>query len=205
MTLGYSILNRGVRKLERQQRQAAGYEPPGRWHEFLVRPSCPPDKRVHISGGIVTPSAYWGFIQQNDFLPEWVCDFEEGIRTGMNLVFTNANYYLPIILCYWYDFAAYYTYYEINYPPDGWFTWEDQPFDNVIGTEVATTVEAEAQIDAWMNGSTDWYKELMPLWGIVFKNDGQTEVNYAILPIDAVNRGRSYLYRDCRARHDIAG
>jgi len=198
--MNYGVLDRRIQQLERQRDREAGFELPSRWYEFLVAPSCPPDKRLHIRGGTVTASAYWAWIMASDFVPDWICDFEDATKTGMDLVFANAGYHLPVIMCYHYDFVATYSYYG-----DEWFTWNDQVFTNVIGTEVATPTEAEAQIDAWMNGYTQWYQEVMPLWGVIFKNDGQTGVPYAILPIEQVNRGRSYLYRDVRARHNIFG
>ena len=196
--MNFQAIDRRIQRLERQGQREAGFELPGRWYELRVAPSCPPDKRLHIRGGIVTPSGYWGYVIQNDFVLDWICDFENDGETQMDLIFSNANYYLPIILCYYWEWVAYYHYYLAE-------QYAEPVFDNVIGIEVETSSEAEAQIDAWMNGYTQWYQETMPLWGVVLKNDGATGVQYAIEPIDAVNRGRSYLYRDVRARHNISG
>ena len=186
-----------VQTLMMEQDREAGYEVPSRWYELLVSPSCPPDKRLHIRGGIATTSARWGWIMYNDFMPHTICDFENEGETQMTLTFTSANYYFPLILCYYGDWVAY-RYFD----PD---RFAEPVFDNVTGTEVKTAADAEAQIDAWMNGYTDWYNYRLPLWGVVLKNDGQTGIPYAILPVDSINRGRSYLYRDCRARHNIFG
>jgi len=190
------LIDRRIQRLEKQQQRTAGYDPPGRWFECLVAPSCPPDKRLHIRGGTATASAVWGWIMGTDFVPDTICDFENETETQMNLIFDNANYYLPIILCYYWEWVAQRVYYD---------EWTTYIFTNVIGVEVATAPEAEAQIDAWMNGYTQWYHDTMPLWGVVLKNNGQAGVHYAIQPIDQVNRGRSYLYRDARARHNIFG
>ena len=198
--MSYTATLAGVRRLERQQERDAAHAMPSRWYDFLVSPTCPPSKQLYIRGGIPSPSPYWGTIMTGTYIPAWTCDFENEDETQMDLVFSSANYYLPIILCYYYDFLASYPFYGQDYLDGG-----DPVFDNVIGTEVATSIQAEEQIDAWMNGVTKWFRELLPLVGVVFKNNGQTAVSYAIEPVDSVNRGRSYLYRDLRARHDIFG
>ena len=195
--MNYRGIAQRVRRLERQDDRKVGYSEPGWWYELLVAPSCPPDKRLHIRGGIVTPSARWGWIMTNTYMPDTICDFENEAETQMDLVFTNANYYLPILLCYYGDWVAY-SYADPDY-------YGEPVFENVLGTEVATAAEAEAQIDALMNGTDNWYYYVCPLWAVMLKNDGQVGVPYAILPIDHVNRGRSYLYRDIRARHNIFG
>lgn len=185
-----AVVERRLQGMERRRDRTKAIEPNRQWYELLVRASCPPDKRVHVSGGVVSPSGRWGWILQMDFVPNWTCDFENDEETDMLLQFTNTGYYLPVILCYggnWLNTRS----------PDG---YEEMPIlDNVIGTEVETAAEAEAQINAWLNGVEDWYYYRCPLWAVVFKNDGITGINYAIEPIDAVNRGRSYLYRDARS------
>lgn len=189
------LLGSVVRRIWRREETLAAFDVPGRWYELSVTPSCPPDKRLQIRGGTVTASPYWLWVMNNDFVPDMVCDFENEEETGLALSFSSAEHYLPIILCYYY--------YWIQYRTVG----ADEPpyFDCVVGTEVATSIEAEAQIDAWLNGYTQWYKETLPLWGVVFKNDGVVGIPSSILPIDSVNRGRSYLYRDARMRHNISG
>lgn len=190
--MNYAITE--IRYLKRQQDREAAYVQDDRWYNLMVAPSCPPDKRLYIRSGIVSPSGRWAVIMQEDFIPDTICDFENVDETQMDLNFTTADYYLGIILCYAGQWAAYRTL-------GG--AYEEPVFDNVIGTEVATAVEAEAEIDAYLNGVDQWYYYRVPLWGVVLKNDGVVGVNYSILPIDAVNRGRSYMYRDARARHSL--
>lgn len=193
--MSYSVaMERRIVRLEQQRARKAASESDNQWYEFLVSPSCPPDKRLYIKGGAVTPSGRWGGTVQDDFIPGWTCDFENEIETQMTLNFTNANYYLGMILCYYGAWAMYRTL-------GGVYT--DPVFDNVIGTEVATATEAEAEVDAFLNGYTQWYYYRLPLWGLIIKNDGQVGVDYAIMPIDTVNRGRSYLYRDARSNGGI--
>ena len=188
------IADTRLRKLENKQAREQAFVPDDKWYNLLIAPSCPPDKRLHIRRGIVSPGGRWGFNMQDDYIPNWICDFENETETQMALSFTNANYYLGIILCYYGEWAAYRTL-------GGGYS--DPVFDNVIGTEVAMAAEAEAQLDAYLNGTDQWYYYRVPLWGVVLRNDGQVGVNYAILPVDIVNRGRSYLYRDARAKYSI--
>lgn len=187
--MSYGISER-LHWLERRRDVAASVVADNKWYELACVPSCPPDRRIHIRGGIVTPSGRWGLIMVDDFIPDTICDFENQDETQMPLSFTDADYYLGLILCYYGDWAAYRT-----LGP----AYEEPIFDNVIGTEVETATEAEGQIDAFLNGYTQWYYYRVPLCGVVLRNDGNTGVDYAILPVDAVNRGRSYLYRDARS------
>lgn len=180
-----------IRKLKSVQDKNAALSPDWIQYEFSMRPSCPPDKRVHIAGGVARPAFQWPIIMLDDFLPAHTCDFEDETDTQLALSFINANWYLPVLLCYFGDWVAFRTFSD---------AYDSVAFDNVVGTEVATAAEAEQQIDGFLNGVGQWYNYRLPLGGVILKNNGQTEVNYAILPVDLVNRGRSYLYRDARAR-----
>lgn len=193
--MGYGhLLDNRIQRLERQRAQARAHEAARVWYQFLVAPSCPPDKRLHIRAGLASPSARWGYIMYQSQIPDTICDFENSAETQMDLVFANANYYLPLVLCYYGDWIAYRTV-SADYA--------EPVFDCVQGYEVATSAEAEAQIDAFLNGYTDWYYYRFPLCGVVLRNNGVLEVPASILPIDRVNRGRSYLYRDARARNSL--
>lgn len=192
---GGIVINRRIASLRKGQDRDAAFEPSDLWSEFNIAAACPPDKRLYIRRGIVSAEVRIGAVVQNDFIPDWVCDFENEAETQLSLNFTNAGYYLPVILCYYWEWLLYRTYRPATYA--------EPVFDSVVGTEVATTQEAEAQIDALLNGHTQWYYYRMPLWSVILRNDGLVSVDYAILPIDAANRGRSYLYRDARAKYAI--
>jgi hypothetical protein len=182
-----------LQRLERAQGRSNAFAPDGRRYEFRVTPSCPPSKEIYISGGIATPSSNWFSILDHDFIPTVTCDFEDEDQTGMALSFTNADYYLPILLRYHGDWVC------SNYADPA---YSDPVFDNAVGTECATAVEAEAQIDLFLNGGTSLYYT-MPLHGVILRNDGRTGIKFAILQVDAMNQGNSYLYRDARAWHGI--
>ncbi|NIV37615.1 MAG: hypothetical protein GWN58_51805 [Anaerolineae bacterium] len=192
--MSYDVtLHRRLAQLEKQEAVAAAHEPPSIWYEFLPAPSCPPDKRIHIRGGVTSLSGRWGAITQDDFIPDTVCDFENETETQLQLIFSNANWFLPLLLCFYGDWVAYRS---IS-------GYEEPVFDCVTGIEVETAAEAEAQIDTFLNGYTQWYYYRLPIWGVVLRNDGYTDVPFAIQPIDKVNRGRSYLYRDARSQGGI--
>ena len=190
--MGYATaVDRRLRRLEAQQARKAALEPDTISWQLQVTASCPPDKRVHIRSGIGVPAYQWGAVMQADFVPDQIGDFENSTETQMDLMFSNAGYYLPIVLCYYGDWVCYHSL-------GGGYL--EPVFDNVIGAEVETAAEAEVQIDGFLNGVGQWYNYRVPLSGLVFKNDGRIDTQYAILPIDVVNRGRSYLYRDARVR-----
>ena len=185
----WDVVGNKIKRAEQEENIRAANVEVSRGYDFSVAPPCPPDKRLYIRGGYVTESrGFDGVVLQSD-TPFMTCDFENEEETGMPLLFDNSFHYLPIILCYYGDWIAFRTFGE---------TYETPVFDNVIGEEVATPAEAEAQIDAWMNGYTDWSYYRFPLRAVVLRNNGATGTRYAILPIDTVNRGRSYLYRDAR-------
>lgn len=195
MAGNWDKLHRRLVRLKKQDAQRAASAPSDRWYEFRAIPSCPPGKQIHIRGGIASTSGRWGWIINDDFIPDWICDFENEDETQLPLNFSNAGYYLGLILCYYGDWVGYRT----VQPP----TYEEPVFDCVVGTEVETATEAEAQVDAFLNGYTQWYYYRMPIWGVVLRNNGQVGVPYAIMPVDMVNRGRSYIYRDARSRGGI--
>lgn len=188
--MGHGMMLAGVViDLTRSMKQYASNAPRGDMqYEFRVAPSCPPDKRLHIRSGIAVPSVRWSAFIEDDYIPYTICDFENQGETDMDLSFTNAGHYLPIILCY----------------AQAWLDDRTEPiFNNVAGTETATALDAEGQIDGFLNGVENWYYERLPLCGVILKNNGYVDVSYAIEPIDAVPRGRSYIYRDARSSGGI--
>jgi len=185
----WNAINARLKRVEQNQAVQSVTVEVQRAYEFTVAPSCPPDKRLHIRGGYATASDGFDGTLLVSTTPSVICDFENQDETDMALQFSNTSWYLPIILCYYGDWIASRTL---------GVAYETPIFDNVTGVEVETPAEAEAQIDAWMNGYTEWSYYRFPLHGVVLRNDGSINTNYAILPIDLVNRSRSYLYRDAR-------
>ena len=189
---GLAIVEGRLSRLEKKAAIEGGFVPPDNRYEFKVAASCPPDKRLRIAGGTPKLSHLYGAaLYDYSWVDARICDLENQDETQMDLIFTNANYYLGIILCY----EGQWLLYHVIQPA----TYGEPVYDPVVGTEVETAAGAEAQIDAFMNGVEQWYYYRMPLVGVVLQNNGQTGVQYAISPIDAINRGRSYIYRDLRS------
>lgn len=157
------------------------------YYEFLTRPTCPPGKTLIILPGMIssTTSAY---------IPQQVADLTDVDNMVQTWAFTNAYWYIGVILC----FDSAWVQYHGN--PDYFGRFYTNQYDNVVCEEMETAAEAEACIDALMNGADAWFSQRFPLCGLVLRNTGVVGVDGEVLPIDAVNRGRSYLYRDLRAR-----
>ena len=187
MVVSLPIIDSRLSNLERQQKKLNNADNLHLYYEFMVSPTCPPSKILNIQSGMASSTT-------ESYIQSQVADFEDYAYMGMTCNFTNAYYYLGIILCFEADWIQYHG----NPAYEGVY-W-DTIFANVICDEVATAGEAEACIDSLMNGSEDWYYYRFPLWGVVLKNTGITGVDGEIQPIDKINRGRSYMYRDLRAR-----
>lgn len=185
------------------------------WDEhFSIAPFCPSTTAVNIMRGYVyEDTAYWGEINFNAIVDTKLLDFaniveenaggaEYGIShqdEQLTLNFSNEDWYKAFLLHYdwkWlvygrdnsdnYDPSAYVFVYRVN---GGWDEYE-------------TAAEAEASVDYRLNGGTrvnDQYH--FPLAAFVVRNDGRLGESGAVLPVDPINRGRSYYYRDIRLRN----
>jgi hypothetical protein len=189
-----AVLHQRLRAVERKGHNAASV---GRDQSYLyelsVTPTCPPSKQLYIRPGVISPDWDWAWIMDRSYIEAVTCDFADTEQTGMDASFNNAGYYLPVLLCYYGDWAAYHNLESYDDP---------QVFDNIVGDEVATAGEAESVIDGYLNGMTTIYYKV-PLVALMLRNNGVTGVDGQILPIDQVNRGRSYLYRDIRDRMSL--
>jgi len=195
MTIGPLALD--LKQLQRQQAKNRAQVKAWDSNRLQITPSCPPSTTLQMRGGWVVHTFYWLSYGSVRYIPSVACDLTDSTKTGYTANFTNANWYHGAILCIYLDLA--YNTYEEASEVSQWF--------ELVGTtvEYETAGEAEGQIDALLNGSSAVYRERIPLCGLVLKNDGNTEVDGAILPVDAINRGRSYLFRDARGRNWIRG
>lgn len=175
-------------------------------YDFRVTATCPPSTSVVIRAGKAWRDAtYWAVIGYNVEKPSATIDLatEEifkdnwpGADELLRLNFTNPYYYKAITLGYDGDWVFYEQYGEDSYEYK--YRWLGS------GTEVATAAEAEAEIDLILNGGyetdgTGPYSEYQfLLWSFVLRNNGVTGQEGQIMPIDPLNRERSYLYRDMR-------
>jgi hypothetical protein len=181
-----AILGNRIKAIEQQNATKAANVEESLSQHFRVAVSCPPDTLIHVRGGNVFEGQYWLGVGYGYYIPDFSVDFSDpaGIDnyTGN---FTNAGYYIGII-------AGRGFYGEDRYVIGG-------------GVEYATASEAEAYIEdvALVSGPWMGYDDNggLPLCGIVLRNDGRVGVDGAVLPIDRVNRSRSYYWKDLRPRH----
>jgi len=121
------------------------------------------------------------------YIDSMVCDLGAPI-VGYTGTFATAGSYMGIILCL----------------DDNAWGGVGLAFHAVAtGNEFAAAVGAEQDVMGMMDGSVSVYQDWMPLKAVILKNDGSVGTVGAILPIDGVNRGRSYLWIDLRPRHRL--
>lgn len=172
------------------------------WYQLRVSALTPPSTSVYIRGGWVMMGPYWianDIVLFPDLTPDlsdmsWfdvdVYNMQE--RPGK---FANANWYMPVLLMYNYNYFEYLQGDVYEPPLKAYMGGTGSP-------EFETAIEAEQELDSWFDGSLQInLSGDMPLWGVVLRNNGTTGVYGAIQAVDAVNRGRSYLWKDLRQRN----
>lgn len=195
-------LLRYVRTLAKYQQRAAGVSGQEYLYALRVAPSCPPSKVLHMRGGRsylgynYTINYYDAFEQRAYTIPDLMADLADTASVTVDVTFSNANYYQFFLL-------------ELRTPAVAEQPSESDWSFHLHGTgdELETAGEAEA----WLHSETfqlssPWQSILgtdvivaYPLCGLVLKNDGIVGAGCNILPVDAINRGRSYIWpRDMR-------
>lgn len=193
MSRGLPIVERRVKELEKGQGKQDAATLAYTWDQLGMSVSCPPDTQLHIRAGWGQRGSYW-VAQSTVWLPELAVDFTDASQfvnyTGS---FTNADYYMPMLLRYDNDY-----FYNLYVGGDTSQPINDYPTTSV---EYATAGEAEAAAESWFDGATALYNGRLPLCVVILKNNGTTGTEGQVLPVDTVNRGRSYFYRDVRPRN----
>jgi len=152
--------------------------------QFLVYPTDPPSTSICVRPGWLYLGLHWLSAGMSFWYEPPRCDFSNAtlfrpLLASKPPVFTGPNQYLGGILAL--------------HPPR-----EEYAFDFLQRGLRSSPEEAEADILGLFDGVTRVYFEAMPLWAVVLRSgpDG------ALMAVDKVNRGRSYLWRDLRPRHD---
>lgn len=195
-----TILNGRLQRLQKEDERQAAFVSGPDWYAFRVAPSCPPDKRVHMRGGLGicgTTDQWDPFSRRVYQVPPLTADLADTDSVETDITFTTANYYLAYVLL-------------LRLPETGWEVdpaASDWSFRLVgSGTECATAGAAEDDMEEqalwqqrpWASGGTT---KGYPLCGLILRNDGTVGSGAPILPVDLINRGRSYLWpRDVRPR-----
>lgn len=193
--------------------------------QLRVCAACPPDRTVTVRGGCIYASAYWG-PETLACIPTAVCDFTDpdlyapdpGGWEGAGYYYTGIDGGDNTTWTYhagWdgkFDMAGYFRGVIITIPYY-WYINQIDGFDlghefYLIHTleEYSTAAETEAVMLSWYRTGTGVaapyiYPIRTPLAVLILKNNGTTGVLGEIEPVDAVNRGRSYIWRDARVRH----
>ena len=116
-------------------------------------------------------------------IPDLTADLADPLSVSLDVTFTTADRYKFMVLCLWLP--------DIVEEP----TASDWHFALVdTGDEFETAGEAEE----WFNTDTFretrlWREYGYPLCGLVLKNNGTPGAGCQILPVDYMNRGRSYM------------
>lgn len=191
-------------KLTIREQRASAFVPGADWYLLRVTPFCPPDKRLHLRGGRTNLGYNTGWMVFDVYeeraytVPDLIADLADPASVTTAVTFTNANYYQFFFL-------------ELRLPavveeP----TAADWSFYlHGTGDEFATAGEAEQWLNSYdFQHSSPWDHgangSAYPLCGVVLRNDGQVGVAGAFLPIDVINRNRSYTWpADVRPRQDI--
>lgn len=192
-------LNKRIAHLERQEQKRNARELAYTWGQLAMSCSCPPDTTLHVRGGWVQQGSYW-VTQETIWFPPIDLDFTDTSQfltddDGQTYTgnFENADWYMPLLLLYSDDY-----FYDVR---DGTSNWG--PMRNYGDSpEFATAPEAEAQAEEWFDGTyADIYTGDLPMCVVILRNNGVTGVDGQVLPIDPINRGRSYFWRDVRPRN----
>jgi hypothetical protein len=195
----FSRLINVERSLDREKTSSRG----SAWYQFRAAATIPPSTSVNIRGGWYKQGQSW-IAQETAWYPAMTIDISDpsNFEIGEDYPshpgnFTNASWYQPMVLTY--TTAYFYDLYAANrtYPP-----MCGASFRGGSAVEYATALEAEQVIDGWLDGAAGffaWGADLT-LCALILQNNGVTGADGQILPIDQVNRGRSYIWRDMRRR-----
>jgi len=194
-----------VDRLQRNQQRAGGYVPGADWYNLRVAPTCPPSKQLHMHGGRTNLAWNSTLADLDDYeqraytVPDLVADLADVNSVYVDVTFVNANYYQ-------FYFLELRTPAVLENPSASQWSF----YLHGTGDEFATAGEAEAWMNSetfqesspWDHGSIDIAS--YPLCGLVLKNNGTPGAGCPILPVDYMNRGRSYMWpTDVRPRQDI--
>lgn len=189
-------LTRRVQDLEKESRRRGATEIDWRWDEFRVSVSIPPDKRVHMRGGVAYAGmAYFGedFSDKAWFVPDRTADLADSSSVFVDVTFSGTGTYQAHTIL-------------IAIPTDPVEPTEtDWNFRLVTdGNEYTTAQDAEGALETLLaTYNTVWPEPAddppsgMPLCGLILKSESSGS-GCPILPIDPINRGRSYVYQDIR-------
>jgi hypothetical protein len=181
--------NRRVAQLEQYGDRVGAYTEPNYQWNFRIAPSCPPSTTIHMRGGRVWGDWGAGWSGQSWYVDSASYDLADISDSGDAYWFTNPYYYLP------FSVMLYLSGYPGATPPlyviNG-------------GTEYATGAEAEAAVYPLISAVPSAFGPHagygIPLAILIMRNNGNTTLVNQYMPVDRVNRGRSYIWRNVKVR-----
>ena len=198
---GYAQLDGRVRKLElgRARYTGAGQTQQGA-QDFILACTCPPSTAIIFRGGLAwwSNAAFWpaGFL-----IPTYRVDLAEPAKcsvyighSGYTYTFTNANWYVSALVVIsnqlWAPSSGIPPYPETV--PDEAIEFYSGLAVSPYFTEYETAEEAEVALRA-IDGDYAIQHGIVA-GGIVLRNNGNVAAPNQYMPVDPVNRGRSYLF-----------
>jgi hypothetical protein len=194
-----------LRTLERQQQQAAGYEASWENWTFIMAPTCPPSTSVHVRGGWLHNPTLSGY-GYSSFVPDQTLTLNRYsiyVDQYEPYFFSAAGNYLPLVVVFsvsWEDDA--WSFYPYLWNPRWLNGYPDANVEPVDWQDYASYLEAEQLIDNALSDVVGAFGGVV-MGGAILRNNGNLDIGdpWQVLPVDPLNRGRSYLYRDLRQRY----
>jgi hypothetical protein len=175
-----------VRSLVRRQDRRAAYVENADTYRFRLSPTCPPSTSIHFHGGLAWWPVY-SLYPAGFFIPSYTVDLLDTTKTYGEFIFDNANWYVAALLGVDQDMWP---------PPEPPDTWPDTLPDNCLyiysSDEFETAAEAEVGVRQLSGEVVSFWSVCMG--GIVLRNNGNTIDYNQFMPIDPINRGRSYIF-----------
>lgn len=194
----WGIAEGRIRRLEREQTKKAGIIRNQDDYQFIISPTCPPSTNLVFRGGL----AWWTAAElypAGFYIPNYTIDITDpdkvSVRAfpGYTYTFTNAYWYAPCVI----GLAS-----DVWPPPEPPDTWPTEPPNDILFlygdvaspylAEFETAVEAEDFCREIRGDIATQYGIIMS--GLILRNNGNTIDPNQYQAIDAVNRGRSYLF-----------
>lgn len=162
------------------------------WYRVVISASCPPDTKIQMRGGWLadSPAAgptfggiWWVGPDTYDLADPGVCENSHA--------FTAPYYYTYAALSLNQGLRPGFVGNPI------YLTWAGTEWSLSSNAEDAAMADGAQSVPAWSRGA--W------LGLIIFRNNGVVGVPNAILPIEPINRGRSYIFksRTMEPRHEL--
>lgn len=197
--MSWSVLDGRLNRLEKQQRQQAGAAQNWDAYQFTVSPTCPPSTSIHVRGGRMTWPPSWGE-GVSYYLSDITLDLtDEDASADAQWPYTcqNAYWYVPIyVTIAWFAASARIEDTGYGEPRFRFYGAEYYSFTGGGYAEYETSGEAEEAISGT---NPDFIQDQLtevglPICRLILRNNGTTGLPSQFMPIDMVNRGRSYLW-----------